>query len=380
MKGESRDLNAGLNMSDAVKRWSIASAIVLSVGAFPAGRSVWALDVLALEVTDQLRQPPVGIKASDRIQANAQAAEAQILSEAAFSQIIPSRRSVQLQEATLAWRAVAQSYRLAQDLAGQQRAYWALSDLYRAQNLPIEREAALRQALGFARARQDFPALIQTYNDVGLVLLDRGHPREAEKSFLEALRIADSIDHLPGLGRSLANLGVVANVLGNPRAALDSLKKAIGFYQQAKDAEGEAIATLYLGDIYQNLRLLQEATGAYRTSLQYGREKEDVGIQSRAITGLALAEERLGRASESLRLLDERLTRAMTGTNAQEQIAAYRAMAEFHQRQGDLEAADRNYSNAVTIARRSGNRTAARQLSQTLENVRRAYHLRSPQR
>ena len=340
----------------------------LSVGVMVFGfTTIGSVSVKASDITLQLRQRPFGLSSI------AQQRAADSTAEAAQAQSGDATRAI------ATWRSAAEQYRLLNDLEGQQRAYRALSHLYEQQQRPVEAEHALRQTLRFARARRDFSALVQNYNEVGTVLLSRSSAIEAEKSFSEGLRIAADFGDKAGQGLGWTNLGLAAQRMGQDQVAISRLKTGIAFYQGTSDVAGEAIASNYLGDSYRNLGEAQQSAGAHLNALVLARSSGSLDTQDRAMAGLASAYDRSGSTGSARDVLDQRLTMAMSGTNTLARVSAFRAMAEFSQRQGDLAATDRYYRNAIAVASSSGLTVEAREMSQKLENLRRGYHL-SPRR
>lgn len=335
----------------------------LSVGVMVSGLVSGSTSANASDITLQLRQRPFGLSSPDRQRLADTTAE------------IAQARSSDAIRAISTWRSAAEQYRLLNDLEGQQRAYRALSQLYAQQQLPVEAEYALRQTLGFARARRDFSALVQNYNEVGTVLLGRSSSTEAEKSFSEGLRIATDLGDRAGQGLGWTNLGLAAQRRGQDQVAIKRLKTGIAFYQGTSDVVGEAIASNYLGDSYRNLGDAQQSAGAHLNALILARSSGSVGTQDQAMAGLASAYDRAGSTDSARNVLDQRLTLAMSGINTLARVSAFRAMAEFSQRQGDLAATDRYYQKAIAIASSSGLTVEVREMSQKLENLRRGYHL-----
>ncbi len=275
------------------------------------------------------------------------------------------------------WKSAAESYRLINDMEGQQRAYESLSKAYEQQKRPAELEDALRQQLRFARARRDFPALVGHYNKVGELLLAQASTTQSEKTFLEALRIAQELKDAPGQGRSLTNLGLAALQGGRSAQAVTYLTQSIALHQQTpnmKSITAEAIAQNALGSAYRNLGEAQKSAGAYLNALILARTGNDLPLQDQAMAGLAIAYRNLGANQEAKKWLEARLT-ASSGTSTIARITSLRAMAEFYQRNGDLAMTDRYYQDAIVTATQGGYPQEAKNLSQKLENLRRIHHL-----
>jgi tetratricopeptide (TPR) repeat protein len=272
------------------------------------------------------------------------------------------------------WKSAAESYRLINDMEGQQRSYEYLSQAYEQQKRPTELEDALRQQLRFARARRDFPALVNHYNQVGELLLAQASTGQSEKTFSEALRIAQQLKDMSGQGRSLTNLGLAAIQRGNYAQATTYLTQAIALQQQTPNVNAEAIAQNALGTAYRNLGESQKSAGAHLNALILARTGENIQTQDQAMAGLAIAYRNLGANQEAKSWLEARLS-ASSGTTTIARITALRAMAEFYQRNGDLAMSDRYYRDAIATATQSGYPQEAQDLSQKLENLRRIHHL-----
>lgn len=255
---------------------------------------------IASDITRQLQQQsygvssPLGRQESDRL-----LEEGQI-----------QANQGNLQGAIKLWQSAAESYRLINDMEGQQRAYESLSQAYEQQKRPTELEYALRQQLRFARARRDFPALVGHYNKVGELLLAQASTRQSEKTFSEALRIAQELKDLPGQGRSLMNLGLAALQDGRYAQAANYLNQSIALHQQTpniKSVTAEAIAQNALGVAYRNLGDAQKSAGAHLNALILARTGNNLPLQDQAMAGLAIAYRNLGANQEAKKWVDARL-------------------------------------------------------------------------
>ncbi len=316
------------------------------------------------EITRQLNQQPFGIKSPFELQK----------SDRLLEEGINQSQLGNLAAAITSLKSAAESYRLLNNLEGQQRAYEYLSQAYQRQNRMTELEDALRQQLRFARSRQDFPQLILSYNQVGELLLRTANTAESEKSFAEGLRIAQDIKDVPGQGRSLTNLGLAAIARGDYALAITHLNAAINRQQLTPNVTAEAVAHNALGEAYRNLGDFQKSAGSHLNALILARTGEDYGTQDRAMAGLAIAYKNLGATNEAKSWLDARINET-TASSPTHRANALRAMAEFYERDGDLAAADQYYSSAIVAATQAGESQMAQSLSQKLENIRRSYHL-----
>ncbi len=322
---------------------------------------------IASDITRQLQQPSYGITSPLQRQ------ESDRLLEAGHTQ----SNQGNVKGAIKLWKSAAESYRLINDMEGQQRAYEALSQAYELQKQPQEFEYALRQQLRFARARQDFPALVGHYNKVGELLLVQASTTQSEKTFSEAFRIAQELKDLPGQGRSLTNLGLAALQGGRYAQAVTYLTQSIALHQQTPNLQSvsaEAIAQNALGTAYRNLGEAQKSAGAHLNALILARTGNNLTVQDQAMAGLAIAYRNLGANQEAKNWLEARL-KASSGTTTIARITSFRAMAEFYQRNGDLAMTDRYYQDAIVIASQGGYPQEAQDLSRQLENLRRSYHL-----
>lgn len=272
------------------------------------------------------------------------------------------------------WKSAAESYRLINDMEGQQRSYEYLSQAYEQQNRPTELEDALRQQLRFARARRDFPALVNHYNQVGELLLAQASTGQSEKSFSEAFRIAQELKDISGQGRSLTNLGLAAIQRGSYAQATTYLTQAIDLQQLTPNVNAEAISQNALGTAYRNLGDAQKSAGAHLNALILARTGENAQVQDQAMAGLAIAYRNLGANQEAKSWLEARLLASSEkGTVAR--ITSLQAIAEFYQRNGDWAMSDRYYQDAITTATQGGYSKEAQELSRKLENLRRIHHL-----
>ncbi|MCX5962483.1 MAG: tetratricopeptide repeat protein [Cyanobacteria bacterium] len=340
--------------------WFVIGAIFSSI----ISSGLFVKPAYGAEITRQLHQQPFGIELPFELQK----------SDRLLEEGINQSQLGNLAAAITSLKSAAESYRLLNNLEGQQRAYGYLSQAYQRQNRTTELEDALRQQLRFARSRQDFPQLILSYNQVGELLLRTANTAESEKSFAEGLRIAQDIKDIPGQGRSLTNLGLAAIARGDYALAITHLNAAINRQQLTPNVTAEAVAHNALGEAYRNLGDFQKSVGSHLNALILARTGDDYETQDRAMTGLAIAYKNLGANNEAKSWLDARLN-ATTASRPTHRAHALRAIAEFYERDGDLAAADQYYSSAIVAATQAGESQMAQSLSQKLENIRRSYHL-----
>ncbi len=340
--------------------WFVIGAIFSSI----VSSRLFVKPAYAAEITRQLNQHQFATKLPFELQKSDRLLE-EGMKQSQFGNLAAAITSL---------KSAAESYRLLNNLEGQQRAYGYLSQVYQRQNRTTELEDALRQQLRFARSRQDFPQLILSYNQVGELLLRNANTAESEKSFAEGLRIAQDIKDVPGQGRSLTNLGLAAIARGDYTLAITHLNAAISRQHLTLNVTAEAVAHNALGDAYRNLGDFQKSAGSHLNALILAKTGEDYATQDRAMTGLAIAYKNLGANNEAKSWLDKRIN-ATTASSPTDRANALRAIAEFYEQDGDLAAADQYYSSAIVAATQTGESQMAQSLSRKLENIRRSYHL-----
>ena len=217
------------------------------------------------------------------------------------------------------WEAVERPYHHAVTPSPTQGATFATAAALHLQGRLAEAEAAYRQHL--AEAPADATALAQ----LGLLLAQLNRLPEAET----ALRQALAID--PEAPDPLHNLGLVLQKLGRHTEAVDCYRALVARHPTAAEA------LLNLGNSYLELRQFEAAADAFREA-------------TRADPRSAVAFNNLGLALSGLQKNEEAVAAYEAASRAApDYVNPLLNRAQLHLRQGQLVAAERQFSRALTI-------------------------------
>jgi tetratricopeptide (TPR) repeat protein len=181
-----------------------------------------------------------------------------------------------------------------------------------------------REALDYAQRNVEIaPQMVESHNNLGVVLARLDRLPDAVEQYEQALRIApDSIEVLDNLGITLLRMDKVQEAIGvyehelrtNPDYVeahvnlgsallrLGKVQEAVGQYEQALRINPDyAEAHGNLGAIYQRMGKLPEAVAQYEQAL---RSKPDY-VEAHFNLGLAL--EKIGRAPEAIEHYEQAL-------------------------------------------------------------------------
>ncbi len=227
---------------------------------------------------------------------------------------------------------------------------------------PEVAETAIRQAIALQEGSVGKTGLwlASLYNDLGLILSDRGRYREA----VQALEHSDRLEAASGLGPenvaiNLANLAVVWESAGDYNKGVALLRDALETLHKGGIAQDQlryriterSYANLLglsgrTGDAHARLTRLRE-----RARLLDGEESFEYAITTWYLTLLA---QRMGNAEEGLPLLEESVKRwpALVPEHHVVYATSHRLRARFARMQGDLVLAEREQRQALERQRK----------------------------
>lgn len=227
---------------------------------------------------------------------------------------------------------------------------------------PEVAETAIRQAIALQEGSVGKTGLwlASLYNDLGLILSDRGRYREA----VQALEHSDQLEAASGLGLenvaiNLANLAVVWESAGDYNKGVALLRDALETLHKGGIAQDQlryriterSYANLLglsgrTGDAHARLTRLRE-----RARLLDGEESFEYAITTWYLTLLA---QRMGNAEEGLPLLEESVKRwpALVPEHHVVYATSHRLRARFARMQGDVVLAEREQRHALDRQRK----------------------------
>ncbi|MFT4623255.1 MAG: tetratricopeptide (TPR) repeat protein [Myxococcota bacterium] len=182
-----------------------------------------------------------------------------------------------------------------------------------------------------------------------------GDPTSAYPNYLQAARRAARS------GRTTDVLDIVARaerVRGAAEASLDP-RTAAGQHRWLRVLEGEALL---------DRREYAAAEKALRAGLEAARDEPDQTAVPRCLGALGRTSYRLGKFDEAEALLRESMAGAEAGST--ERARAGRALADIRIRRGDVETAERLFTEVLEIARQTGSRDSEARARRGIGHVR----------
>ncbi|MGD1900974.1 MAG: tetratricopeptide repeat protein [Geitlerinemataceae cyanobacterium] len=364
----SRNIKTDMNRRDA--RTTVTARLVRIAPSMAFGFWVAGAAALAIAAPD-IRSTPL------RETNLAQAAPFQSLQpvpdlDAADIQVrngLDYQRRGQPDKAIEAWEAALDTYVEVFDFESMGRVYGYLGPAYVATGQYQEAEIAFAQQVSIARQRDDSVTLAYGLNNLGVVLLQGNDIDAAETVLLEALAESEAIRNPGVTATSLNNLGLVEVARGDFFAAIVRYETALKWHWEAEMVTGEASTYNNLGEAYWETDDYENTIGAYGAALTIARDSLDFDNFYRAIDGLVVAHQSVGRFFRAQDLLEERLELARRETDSAQELQTLRGFASLYTIAGEYDAAIRFYEGAIALAREIGDRPSELRLSSDLAQV-----------
>ncbi len=223
-----------------------------------------------------------------------------------------------------------------------------LGDMERALSLALAAEAEFR-------SRHDAVNLMAALNLVGAVAFELGDLQGAEERFSDLLELARERGDEEMSGRATNNLGAIASLRGEHERALSLFRLSLPAYQKVGFLVGLAQTAHNLGIVHRDLGRWPEADRSYQIALRRARQLGDERLTAMA---------RVGRAEVSHRRGDD----AYAGAEAKHALQTFvrigdelgradalRLLASVAAAQASWESANRNYDEALDLARTYAN-------------------------
>ncbi|WOD40450.1 tetratricopeptide repeat protein [Nodosilinea sp. E11] len=263
-----------------------------------------------------------------------------------------------LTQAVDSWAEAAEIYRLLGDTQAAGRAYGSMGAAFATLGRYPEAERALVLRIGTASDDNDLLGQVYGLNNLGSIYVIQGRLLEGQAHFEQALQLARTTGDSRAIGLSLSNLGQVATQRGDLDVAVRLLEAAANYRILASDYLGEAHSSNSLGDVYVALGRESNAIGAYRVGLRAGVEAGDGPLQIRALDGLLGIYLDRGDLARVREYLDQRAALTLGSTPADRQTAlTYRWLGDYYRQTGDIDLANRAFSQGLAIARKLQQKT-----------------------
>lgn len=153
----------------------------------------------------------------------------------------------------------------------------------------------------------DRPGIASAHNKIGIVYQKQGKLKEALEHQIAALKIYEALGHDRWIAYSLNNIAIIHQNLGNLNNSLDYHEQAVAFRLKLNDRYGEGMSYGNIANVYVKLRDTLPAIQFYNKALSIFRQiknNEAIAIQLSNLGNIYLAQ---GKNNEALSLLSESL-------------------------------------------------------------------------
>jgi signal transduction histidine kinase len=163
------------------------------------------------------------------------------------------------------------------------------------------------QSLAIREKLNNKTGVASAHNKIGIVYQKQGKLKEALEHQIEALKIYEELDQERWIAYSLNNIAIIHQNLGNLENSLEYHEKAAGYQIKLSDVYGEAMSYGNIGNVYVKLMDTARAIQFYNKALVLFRQiknKEAIAVQLSNLGDIYLAQ---GETKKALDLLTESL-------------------------------------------------------------------------
>lgn len=126
-----------------------------------------------------------------------------------------------------------------------------------------------KQALELSRTTGFEKGAAQSYNDMGIILIDQSRYTEALDYFGKALAIRKKLNDQPGMASLYNKMGIVYQEQGNLKSALEKQIAALNIYEELGNEKYMAYCLNNIAIIHQNLGNLDKSLDFHQKALEY---------------------------------------------------------------------------------------------------------------
>ncbi len=145
---------------------------------------------------------------------------------------------------------------------------------------------SLNQALTLSRQTNYRAGIIPAYNDIGEVYRTQGEPAKALEFYLRAREVVGD-DNAWNMAFIFDNIGMSYNAMGDLEHAIESIQRARAVAEKAGMKPRVATAFSVLGELEAKRGHLEAARKFDEQSLALARQIQDVGVEAKALLGMA---------------------------------------------------------------------------------------------
>ncbi len=223
-----------------------------------------------------------------------------------------------------------------------------LGIFYLERGQPDQALQAFKESLQIQRDAGDDTNLGLCLHNIANAYSQKGESEDALTYLQQALQIREKLNVPADIAATLENLGGTYADLGQYDQAMTSYKRGLDLYRKAGDNHGAATISHSMGLVFEYQGRLGPAVGTLQDSVQAFRDLGDRNSSmAQSLSDLAGALARVGRGSESPKLLDEAQGLARGLKNDALLAAVLNGQGDMYFYQGDLKSANGSYEQAL---------------------------------
>ncbi len=234
-----------------------------------------------------------------------------------------------------------------------------LGDLYLDRGEPDKALQAFKESLQIQRDTSDETYQALCLNNIGSAYLQKGENQDALTYIQQALQLREKLNVPGDLAETLHNMGEAYANLGQYDQAMTSYMRGLDLYRKSDNSQGAAIMSDSLGLVFGYQGRLGPAVGALQDSVKAFRDLGDRSSNmAQSLSDLAGALAKVGRGTESPKLLEEAKELARGLSNEALQAAILNSEGDVHFYQGEISAASGSYQQAQRLAAQASDKGA----------------------
>ncbi len=245
-----------------------------------------------------------------------------------------------------------------------------MGDFYLERGQPDDALKVFKESLQIQRDAGDETYQGLCLNNIATAYSQKGENEDALTYLQQALQIREKLNVPGDIAETLHNLAGAYAALGQYDQAMTSLMRGLDLYRKSGDNQGAAVMSLSLGLVFENQGRMGPAVGALQDAVKAFRDLGDrSSTMAESLSDLADALAKVGRASESAKLLDEAQTLARGLKNEGLLASVLNSQGDTAFYQGDFKTAKSSYEQAQRLALHAADKDALLQSKLNLARV-----------
>jgi CHAT domain-containing protein len=215
-----------------------------------------------------------------------------------------------------------------------------------------------RASLALWRQLGDSDGAVALLALIGDVLHARAEFEEAETVYLEALTLSRQLGDRRQVGELLNNIGVgywKRGVLGD---AMRYFEQALDEWRALRLRTAEAATLTNEGNLFLEAGDYQQALDRYMLALEISQLDKDATGEAFALNNIGVTYRALGDLDAALSYVSRSLPRFVAAGEALSEVQAQIRLGQFHLARGDAKTAQASAEKALTVIRRSDDRSS----------------------